>query len=132
MPMKKLGIATATLLLLLAAAFAALTFTPQPMSSDLSQIGQGTPAVVLAYENYSPTGGQALARLKQIRPDYEPGVRFIVADLGTPHGRAFASRLDLSDGQAILLSGDGRAVTRLASSEMALREQLDRELTAIR
>jgi len=29
----------------------------KPIGTDLSVIGQGKPAIVLAYENHSPTGG---------------------------------------------------------------------------
>jgi len=132
-PKKKILIAVVGLLLVLVAVVVALTITPKPMSSDLSQIGQGMPSVVLAYENFSPTGGEALTRLKQIRPDYESQLNFIVADLGTPQGRAFANRYQLRDGQAVLVGGDGQpiALAELAQSEQALRRQLDRVLDAV-
>jgi hypothetical protein len=130
--MKKLVITAVTLLALVAAAFVALKLTPTPMSSDLSQVGQGTPAIVLAYENFSPSGAEALTRLKAVRPDYESRVRFIVADLGTPVGRTFGQRYGLQDSQAILLDGSGRAVTILASSEQALRDQLDNVIGTLR
>jgi hypothetical protein len=124
---KRVLIAIVGLILVLGGVFVAITVTPKPMSSDLSLIGQGTPSVVLAYENFSPTGGEALARLKEVRPDYESRLNFIVADLGTPQGRAFANRYQLRDGQAVLLGGDGRpmALAELARSEQALRQQLD-------
>ena len=35
----------------------------KPIGTDLSVIGQGKPAIVLAYENHSPIGGEALNRL---------------------------------------------------------------------
>ena len=123
--MKKLVTTAITLLVLVGGAFVALKLTPTPMSSDLSQIGQGTPAIVLAYENFSPSGAEALTRLKAVRPDYESQIRFIVADLGTPDGRTFGQRFGLQDSEAILLDGSGRAIAILARSEQALREQLD-------
>ena len=129
--MKKLVVTTVTLLILVGAAFVALKLTPTPMSSDLSQIGQGTPAIVLAYENFSPSGADALNRLKAVRADYESQVRFIVADLGTPDGRTFGQRYGLRDSEAILLDGSGRAVAVLARSEQALREQLDGVLNTL-
>jgi hypothetical protein len=130
---KKVLIAILGIVLVLGGVFVAITLTPKPMSSDLSQIGQGTPSVVLAYENFSPTGGEALARLKEVRPDYEPQLNFIVADLGTPQGRAFANRYQLRDGQAVLLGPNGQpiALAELAQSEQALRQQLDRVLGAM-
>ena len=39
----------------------------RPISTDLSQVGQGRPTLVLAYENYSPEGGAALTSLGKIR-----------------------------------------------------------------
>ena len=36
---------------------------PTPISTDLSQVGQGRPAMVLAYENFSPNGGEDLGHV---------------------------------------------------------------------
>ena len=73
----------------------------QPMSSDLSAIGQGQPALVLAYENFSPESGAVLNQLNRIRKDYQGVMNFVVADLGTPQGQAFARQHNLSNGAAV-------------------------------
>jgi hypothetical protein len=90
--------------------------------------------VVLAYENFSPTGGEVLGRLKALRPDYEARLNFIVADLGTPQGRAFGERHGLVDGQAVLLSSEGRAVAVMGpmASDPFMRELFDKQLAAER
>ena len=105
----------------------------KPIGTDLSVIGQGKPAIVLAYENHSPTGGEALNRLRKIRSDYDSRLSFVVADLGTPQGRQFAGNYSLLDGQAVFLTGDGTPleVTNIAENESELRGSLDAMLAAV-
>jgi hypothetical protein len=100
---------------------------PKPISTDLSQVGQGRPAVVLAYENFSPTGGEALARLNNLRGEYEGRMVFALADLGTPQGRAFANRYALHDGLAVILTADGKVHSSgvVPVDPQALRARLD-------
>ena len=128
--MKKLAVSVVGLLVLLAGVFVATGLLRAPMGSDLSVVGNGRPALVLAYENYSPAGGDALNRLKQVRADYEDRLQFVVADLGTPGGRAFAGRFNLADGVAVFLTraGEATAVMTIPANEDALRRQLDRHL----
>ena len=124
---KRIGVSVVVLLALVAGVFVATGLLVKPMGTDLSMVGNGTPTLVLAYENYSPAGGDALNRLKQVRDDYEARMQFIVADLGTPRGRAFAQRFNLADGVAVLLTGRGEPVTKLAvpADLTSLRRQLD-------
>ena len=105
----------------------------KPISTDLSVIGQGKPALVLAYDNFSPTGGDALNRLRQVRNDYDSRLDFVVADLGTPQGRAFANRHQLVDGQAVFLRQDGQPllVTSIPADERELRRRLESRLAAV-
>jgi hypothetical protein len=105
----------------------------KPISTDLSVIGQGKPVLVLAYENFSPTGGDALNRLRQVRSDYDSRLDFVVVDLGTPQGRAFANRYQLVDGQAVFLKQDGQPlqVTSIPADERELRSHLESKLAAV-
>jgi hypothetical protein len=100
---------------------------PTPISTDLSQVGQGRPAVVLAYENFSPSGGEALTRINAVRGDYEDRIVFALADLGTPDGQAFANRYALHDALAVVLTADGAVHSRGAvpADPRALRARLD-------
>ena len=127
---KTVGLTIASVVALVALGFFVTTVVVKPISTDLSVIGQGKPAVVLAYENFSPTGGAALDRLRDVRPEYEPYMHFVVADLGTPQGRAFANRFGLDDGQTVFLNPDGQVllVTRLPSDGQELRTLLDSKL----
>jgi hypothetical protein len=103
----------------------------RPVSTDLAAVGQGTPAVVLAFENYSPAGLDSLERLKEIRGGYEDRVLFRVADLGTPAGRGFATRHGLENGMIALVGPDGAPVHRtyVPGTAERLRAVLDARLT---
>ena len=104
-----------------------------PISSDLSVVGKGKPALVLVYENYSPTGGEALSRLGDVKKDYESQIDFVVADLGVPEGRVFADRHRLGDAQALFLASDGRPrdAISIPADEGALRRLLDDKLAQL-
>jgi hypothetical protein len=119
-----------SLLALVALGYVVTKGVVKPISTDLSVVGQDKPALVLAYENFSPTGGAALDRLRQVRDEYESRLHFVVADLGTPQGRAFANRFGLADGQAVFLKPDGQSldVTRIPGDEQELRTRLDHKL----
>lgn len=103
------------------------SFMPSPISTDLSRVAQGRPSVVLAYENFSLLGGEALARINAIRGEYEDRIVFALADLGTPQGRAFANRYALHDGLVVVLATDGAVYSTGAvpADRQALRAQLD-------
>lgn len=105
----------------------------QPMNTDLSIVGQDKPALVLAYENYSPDSGMALNRLNSIKKDYQHVMSFAVADLGNPEGISFANRYGLTNGAAIFLSTKGQPlrVTILTSNERDLRALLDEKLALV-
>jgi hypothetical protein len=105
----------------------------KPIGTDLSVVGKGKPSLVLAYENFSPAGAEALDRLRQVRADYEDRIAFVVADLGTPKGRAFARRHSLQNGVAVFLtpSGDPAGITGVPDDQRALRRQLDLKLARL-
>ena len=105
----------------------------EPISTDISIIGQGKPVLVLVYENYSPTGGDALNRLRQIRSDYDSRLDFAVADLGAPQGSAFAHRYKLVNGQAMFLKQDGQplGITNIPEDEQELRRRLESKLADV-
>jgi hypothetical protein len=130
--LKKILVTTVSLVAIAALAVLITQVAVKPMSADLSLVGQGKPALVLAYENFSPGGGEALARLRQVRGDYESQMHFVVADLGTPQGQVFARRYGLTDGEAVFLLADGTPLqtTYIAADETELRSRLDRKLSA--
>jgi len=98
--------------------------------SDVSQVGQGMPAVVLAFENYAPASMDAMALFDRVRPDYRESLLFLVADLGAPRGRTFAEEYQAFSGVVMTFRADGTLVGRalLESGEPGLRERLTGEL----
>lgn len=125
-------ITAAALVAILALGYFVTKGVVKPVSTDLSVIGQGRPALVLAYENFSPTGGEALDRLRQVRAEFDSRLHFVVADLGSPQGLAFANRFGLADGEAVFLEPDGQPlqVIRIPGDEQALRTHLEQKLAA--
>lgn len=84
-----------------------------PYSTDLSRIGQGRPAMVLAYDIQSMGGMEVMAMMDTLRPQYEDRIDFLVAPLGAPHGRAFGERHDAVNGTVVLFSPAGEAVRKV-------------------
>jgi len=129
--MNKHSITATVIALVLLSGYVVFQVIPTPISSDLSLLKEDKPAVVLAYENFSPSGGEALTRLKRIRPDFDSSINFIVADLGTPQGRAFAQTYRVYDSQAVLFKSDRQviAIMGLETSDqdfqLKLRQALD-------
>lgn len=131
--LKKLVVIAGSILVLLMVAYLFFVSTGKPIGTDLGVIGQGKPAIVLAYENYSPAGGEALSVLRKVRSGYDSRLEFVVADVGTPAGRNFADRHQLRDGLAVFLDQDGKArqVTRIPSQESDVNQLLDSLLGSV-
>ena len=130
---KTIAVTAASLMALVALGYLLTMGIGKPIGTDLSVIGQGKPVLVLAYVNFSPNGGEALNRLRQVRSVYDSRLDFVVADLGTPQGRAFASRYQLINGQAVFLKPDGQPlrITSIPADERELRSRLESNLAAV-
>lgn len=102
----------------------------QPMSKDLTVIGEGKPVVVLVYESYAPAGMEAMERLNKVRPELEPNLHFRVAHMGTPEGDLFVRRHDAFDGVIVLFDSAGNVV-RVTMVPQAI-DQLRSELIRLR
>jgi hypothetical protein len=92
----------------------ALIFTQLPrgaFSTDLSQIGRGTPALVVARDINFVAGAEVMDLLNTLRPEYGDRVVFLAAHLGHPEGQAFARRHGMRDATVLVFGADG---TRLA------------------
>ena len=114
-------------------AASALIFSQLPtqgFQSDLSRVGNGTPTVVLGFQNHSPIGIQAMDVVNQVRSDYEDRADFIIADLTTDEGMEFAESHGTQDGYIGVFSdgGERQNVYELPEYPQALRQILEREL----
>lgn len=116
-----------TLFLAAVAAFVWQQLPSGAYPTDLSRIGQGRPAVVLAYDSNFSGGMSVMALMNEIRADHEPRVDFLVAHLGMADAREFAQRHGVVDGTVLLFAGDGRRVDALhPQSAEQLREAIAR------
>ena len=95
--------------------------------TDLSRIGAGRPAVVLAHDSNFAGGMAVMELLNTLRSDYDGEVEFLVAHLGMADAREFASHHSASDGTVLLFAADGRRVARLHQPQSSgeLRHALD-------
>jgi hypothetical protein len=108
----------------------ALLFTQLPrgvFSTDLSRIGQGNPALVVARDSNYLAGAEVMDLINTIRPEYEGRVEFLAAHLGHPDGQAFARRHDMEDAVVVVFGADGLPAARLVIPQTAeeLRVALD-------
>jgi len=81
--------------------------------TDLSRIGAGRPAVVLAHDANYVGGMEVMELMNVIRGDYAERIDFLVAHLGMADAREFASQHAATDGTVLLFAGDGRRVSVL-------------------
>lgn len=81
--------------------------------TDVSRVGAGRPALVLAFDMNYGGGAAAMELMNVVRRDYAERVDFLVAHLGMADGQAFAARHRASDGTLLLFAGDGELLGRL-------------------
>jgi hypothetical protein len=98
-----------------------------PYSTDLTRIGQGRPAMVLAYDIKTMGGMEVMAMMDALRPAYGERVHFLVAPLGAPNGQAFGERHRAVNGTVVFFSEAGVAVRtlHLPASTAELQQALD-------
>lgn len=101
----------------------------QAYPTDLTRIGAGQPALVLAQDPQSAAGLAIMEMMDAIRGDY-PDVEFLVAHLGLPSGQDFARRHAVGDGVVMLFDAAGVRIATLPHPHNAdeLRAALDRAL----
>ncbi|TVP87033.1 MAG: hypothetical protein EA347_08365 [Thioalkalivibrio sp.] len=115
-----------TLVVVVGAAALILTQLPRgAFPTDLSRIGQGTPAIVVARDINFVAGYEVMDLLVELRPEYAERVEFLAVNLGHPDGQQFASRHGMRDGTVVLFSGDG---TRVGAVHTPRTEREVREL----
>jgi len=122
------------IILLLFGVFGALVWSQLPPGAyptDLSRVGAGKPALVLAFDMNYGGGAAVMESMNAIRGDYAQRMDFLVAHLGLAEGVAFAERYQAWDGTVLLFSKDGELVNRLhhPSGVEELRHALDAALS---
>ena len=121
--------------LFLFCALAALILSQLPRgsySTDLSRVGNGRPALALAYDINSSGGMEVMKLMDVLRDEYADRVEFLIADLGTPQGRQFANRHNAINGTVMFYSAKGSYVRTIhvPPDSKTLRSGLDDALAA--
>lgn len=97
------------------------------VGTDLARIGQGQPALVLVFENHSPTSMDTLSLMKAAQRE-RTDLLFVVADIGTPQGRAFQQREQAFSGQLLGFDAAGQRISAgYADDQASLAQRLARD-----
>lgn len=116
-------------------ALAALILSQLPRgsySTDLSRVGNGRPALVLAYDINSSGGMDVMKVMDALRDEYADRVEFLIADLGTPQGNQFVKRHNGINGTVMFYSAKGSYVhtMHVPPDTETLRSGLDEALAS--
>jgi hypothetical protein len=85
--------------------------------TDLSRIGQGQAAVVLALDPHFVSGTAVMNLLHDVRDEFGHSVQFLVAPLAQPDAQAFAAQHQAADGTVLLFDARGQRVAVLRSPQ---------------
>lgn len=80
-------------------------------SSDMSQIGQGKPALVMLREVHVVGGELVMDQMQSIYPEFENDMVFLVVHTGHPDGQQFAETHNIRDGSLVLFDAQGRPLS---------------------
>src|SRR5690606_22088740 len=86
-------------------------------SSDLSQLGQGRPALVMLREVGLLGGERVMEHMQTIYPEFEQNMVFLVVHTGNPDGINFSNQHNVRDGGLVLFSAQGDALARSQNTE---------------
>lgn len=130
---KKLLITAGIAVVLVAAGSVALFAYNQRASrvQDLSEIGQGVPAVVHIHDTTCPICGELRSEVRSIEREFDDSELLLrVADIGTEEGAAFATRYGAQRVTLLFFDGEGELVTRTTGvrDAGALRDYFTRHI----
>ncbi|MDO8907607.1 MAG: hypothetical protein Q7W55_03800 [Pseudohongiella sp.] len=102
-------------------------------SSDLSQLGQGRPGLVLLREIHVMGGERVLEQMHTIYPEFEADMVFLLVHTGNPTGLDFAARHNAGDGSVVLFDARGNEIGSLRhpASAAVLRQFIVDTLAAV-
>lgn len=88
-------------------------------SSDLSQVGQGKPALVMLREIHIMGGERTLAQMESLYPALQDQMTFLLVHTGHPDGVAFAETHNIGDGSLVLFDSNGQALATMGRPDSA-------------
>jgi hypothetical protein len=96
-----------TFLFILLVIVVAVSLLPRGFSQDLSLIGKGTNVVVLVHDSNVIQSGETMAAMNEVRDEYDGQLVFVVADIMTPAGSAFANKHALQPTALVFFAANG-------------------------
>lgn len=123
-PWRRRLITTATIAVLGFFAWSQLPKGSYP--TDLSRIGQGQAAVVLAMDSHYLEGAAVMHRLHDVRDEFGHSVQFLVASLAQADGQAFAQQHQAIDGTVVLFDARGQRLAVLRGPQTQTQDELRR------
>ncbi|MDP1558861.1 MAG: hypothetical protein Q8K59_08640 [Nitrosomonas sp.] len=116
-----------TFTLILLVIVVAVSLLPRGFSQDTSIVGKGTRVVVLVNDNNVIQSGETMVAMNEVRDEYEGRVAFVVVDIMTPEGRAFADKYGLQPTALVFFAGNGERLQTLYTPQIgeSLRENLN-------
>jgi hypothetical protein len=106
----------ALIVAILAVIALAVALLPSGYDTDVSQVGQGRPAVVLVHDHGLVQSMELMAAVDAVRNEFEPETLIIVANPHHPAGEAFVEAHALPPVALVLFDAEGRIVDRFAGS----------------
>ena len=83
---------------------------PRGYSTDLLQIGKGKNIVVQVHDHSSVSSVHLMESLHQVRTEYTGLIEFVVADLNTAEGQAFAKTQNVNSTTLIFFAPNGTRI----------------------
>lgn len=117
-----------TFAFVLAVATIAISLLPRGFSEDTSLIGKGTNVLLLVHDSNILQSADTMAAMNEIRDEYAGRLEFIVADIQTPPGKAFADRNGFQPVALVFFSANGENLQTLYTPQTgaSLRQELNR------
>ncbi len=112
--LKKRAAIGSTVMTLVVLVGALLTFwqehRTEQQEMDLSRIGQGLPSVVQAFDPTCTSCRQLRRMVEQLRPEFEEQMVFLMVDLSTPAGAAFAETNQVGSVTLVFFDATGERI----------------------
>lgn len=105
--------------LILAAVATLISLLPRGYSRDLSQIGKAGNVVVQIHDHNQVSSQLLMDQINNVRSDYEGRVTFLVADVYTEEGKAFADKQDFHSAALVFFAPNGEKLTTLYGQQDA-------------
>ena len=105
--------------LILGAAGILISLLPRGYSRDLSLIGKGGNVVVQIHDHNQVSSQLLMDEINKVRSNYEGRVTFLVADVYTAEGKAFADKQNIHSAALVFFAPNGEMLTTLYGQQDA-------------